>query len=343
MLDDLKRIAELDKSDAFGVAEKQVSQLEWKFDVVVEPNAEVRNVVLAGMGGSALYAEIYKSWPGAKLPFEIVRGYDIPPYVNQNTLFISSSFSGNTEETLEALSKAEERGATIAVIAAGGKLSEIAKEKNYPFAQLDATIPQPRMSAFNAFKALLTILEAAGVEEGGVAELETTGRRLADLGSQFRVDIPTSQNLAKQIALELMGRSVVVYSGPKLFPVANKWKINTNENAKNVAWVNYFPEQNHNEFIGWASHPIDKPYALINLLSDFEHGRVQKRFEVQDKLLSGRRPQPQNIHMKGESLLEQILYGVILGDFVSLYLGILNGLDPSPVELVERLKKELVS
>ena len=166
MLDDLKMIAQRDKSDTLGVAEKQAQQLEYEFDVQFEKKADIHNVVVAGMGGSALYAEIYRAWPGPAVPFEIVRQYNIPSYVDANTLFIASSFSGNTEETLEALSKAEDQGAQIAVISAGGKLTKIAEAKSYPLARLDSNIPQPRMSAYNAFKALLTILEAAGVEEG---------------------------------------------------------------------------------------------------------------------------------------------------------------------------------
>ena len=341
MLDDLKMIANLDKSDALGVAEKQVSQLDWEFDVTITPGAEIQNVILGGMGGSALYAELYRVWPGPALPFEIVRDYNLPNYASENTLFISSSFSGNTEEALSTLAQAEERGCTIAVITAGGRLKEIAEEKGYPLALLDAGIPQPRMSALNSLKALLTVLEAAGVENGKVDKLVSTGKSMIDVAASWRPDVPVSQNEAKQVANELMGRSVVVYSGRNMFPVANKMKISCNENAKNVAWVNFFPEQNHNEFIGWSSHPVDKPYAVVNILSSFEHERIGKRFEVQSKLLSGRRPEPVQIELQGESLLEQLLYGVVLTDMITLYLAFLNNIDPSPVDLVEKMKTEL--
>lgn len=341
MLDDLKKITQVDKSDALGVAEKQLEQLEWEFDVTIEPANEIKNIVLGGMGGSASYAEIYRVWPGSSLPFEIVRDYNLPKYVDSNTLYIASSFSGNTEEAIEALSQAEERGCSIAVIAAGGKLGEIASNKGYPFAKLDHNIPQPRMSAFNSLKALLTVLEAAGVEQGKVAELMEAGSSIGKVTQNWRAEVPTSQNEAKQIALELMGRSVVAYSGRKMFPVANKLKINANENAKNVAWVNTFSEQNHNEFIGWSSHPIDKPYAIVNIMSSFEHPRIEKRFEVQDRLLSGRRPQPVRVDMVGDTLLTQLLYGLLLMDMATLYLAVLNNVDPTPVDLVEKMKVEL--
>lgn len=343
MLDDLKVIQERDPSDTLGVAGAQMKQAEWEFTVDVRPGADIRNVVLAGMGGSALYAEFYKSWPGATMPFEIVRNYTIPPYVDEHTLFISSSFSGNTEEALEALDSAKKAGATIAAIAAGGKLQTIAEDEGLPLALLDSTIPQPRMSAVNAMKALLSLLVSAGVEDPArIDEYMEAAKATSEKAGEMAASTPTKNNKAKQIALELMGKSPVFYSGKSVFPVANKWKINCNENAKNVAWANYYPEYNHNEFIGWSSHPNDKPYAVVNLHSNFEHPRIERRFEVSDRLLSGKRPAPVDVHLEGDSLIEQLLYGIMLGDHVSIYLGILNGLNPEPVELVETLKKKLV-
>lgn len=340
MLDDLKIIAQRDTSDTIGFAAKQLGQLETDFEITIE-HPDLRNVVFAGMGGSALYAEFARSWPGITVPYQIVRRYEIPPYVNQHTLFIASSFSGNTEETIACLHQAEEQGATIAVIASGGRLQEIAESKGYPFAKLDQSIPQPRMGAFAGYKALISVLDAAGICHHKAHEMEEVVSTLKEVPAQWAADVPTAQNQAKQIAQELMGRSIVVYSGPFLAPVDYKWKISFNENAKNVSWSNQYPEFNHNEFIGWTSHPIDKPYAIINLTSHLEHPRVQKRFEISDRLLSGQRPHPITVEIQGETQLEQILWGTLLGDFVSLYLAILNGIDPEPVALVEKLKHEL--
>jgi glucose/mannose-6-phosphate isomerase len=104
-----------------------------------------------------------------------------------------------------------------------------------------------------------------------------------------------------------------------------------------------FPEFNHNEFIGWSSHPVQKPYAVIDLRSSFDHPRVQKRFKLSAKLLSGKRPEPHVIQATGQTHLEQLLWTVLMGDFTSIYLGLLNGLNPAPVELVEKFKKEMTS
>lgn len=339
MLDDLKFIHDKDAQDALGVAAKQWEQLQQVYDIP-EINFTPENIVYGGMGGSALAALIGQSWPGYSIPFEIVRGYELPAYVSDKTLFIASSYSGNTEETIEALGHAEERGAKIVIIASGGKLLDIAKEKGYPFAQLP-TGYQPRHVALYSLKALVTVLEKSGVQIEEENTLKNALELLKSSIEQWKPEVPTSRNPAKALALELAGTSPVIYAGPKLFPAAYKWKISINENAKNVAWCNALPEFNHNEFIGWSSHPIDKPYSIIQLQSFLEHPRIQKRFDISGKLLSGKWPTPHVVRVEGKDILSQLLWAIAFGDFVSLYLALLNGLNPTPVDLIENLKLEL--
>lgn len=341
MLDDLKLIHERDADDALGVAEKQWQQLIQDYEFNFQPTAEIRNIVLGGMGGSALYAVFLNSWPGFSVPFEISRGYSTPSYVNENTLFIASSYSGNTEETLSALKEAEQKKAQIVVLTAGGKLAARAEEAGYPLIRIPSGI-QPRMSSFYCLSGLLQLFEPLGlVPAGSLQELRQAGEWLKEQVGAWAATVPTSSNPAKQLAQELMGKSVVVYSGSKLAPAANKWKICMNENAKNVAWWNYLPEFNHNEFIGWSSHPLEKPYAVVDLRSNLEHPRIQKRFEVTERLLSGKRPAPEVVEAQGDTLIKQLLWTASMGDFTSLYLALLNGLNPTPVDLVERFKVEL--
>jgi glucose/mannose-6-phosphate isomerase len=346
MLDDLKYIHEKDAQDALGIAEKQWQQLEHHFDLGDWSLAKDRvdNIVYGGMGGSALAALISQSWPGYSLPFEIVRDYAVPAYVSDRTLFIASSYSGNTEETIEAVGLAKEKGAIIVVIASGGKLQEFAAAHGYPFVQIPGGM-QPRHAALYGLKALVTVLERAGlvVAESAETSLHEAAEFLKDVVKGWRADVKTTENEAKQFALELSGKSPVIYAGPELWPAAYKWKISMNENAKNVAWCNTFPEFNHNEFLGWTSHPVDKPYAVIELRSKLEHARVVKRFEVTNRLLSGRWPSPHVVDLKGETVLEQLLYAIALGDFVSIYLALLNGLNPTPVDLIEKFKTELAA
>lgn len=341
MLDDLKYIHQRDAQDALGIAEKQWQQLVHEYKVEHITYNGISNVVLAGMGGSAWPALYLQSWPGLNLPFEISRGYAIPGYVNKNTLFIASSYSGNTEETLASLEEAEAKGAQIVVMTAGGKLKELAQSKNLPLYLLPSG-NQPRMSSFYFISALLELLAPMGIvdtkcldERVGVSEW------LKEQTANWRAEVPTSQNPAKQLALEIMGKTAVVYSGPLLAPAANKWKICFNENAKNLAWWNQYPEFNHNEFIGWSGHPVDKPFTVIEVRSNLEHERVQKRFEVSERLLSGKRPAPQIVVPEGETIPQQLFWTSMFGDFVSIYLALLNGINPTPVDLVEKLKEDL--
>jgi glucose/mannose-6-phosphate isomerase len=341
MLDDLKYIHTRDAEDALGVAAKQWQQLETVYELP-ELNFEIENIVFAGMGGSALWALLSQTWPGYKVPFQVWRKYDLPSYVGPKTLLVVSSYSGNTEETLSALSAGEKAGAQIVVAASGGKLIEIAKEKNYPYTLLPKA-SQPRFGALNGLKSLVTILEKAGLVNVSDAEktLHESSEFLKSEIANWASDVPTSKNPAKQLALQVAGTSPVIYAGPKMFSAAYKWKISFNENAKNVAWCNEIPEFSHNEFLGWTSHPVDKPYSVIDLRSNLEHPRVQKRFLVTEKLLSGQRPAPHVVEARGDSELEQILYLVAFGDFVSLYTALLNGLDPTPVDLIEKMKTAL--
>lgn len=341
VLDNLKMVHERDAQDALGIAQKQAGYLKHSFNVELAMDGPIKNVVLAGMGGSALPGAFISSWPGLNVPFEIVRNYNLPPYVGPETLVISSSYSGNTEESLSTLKEAKARNAQMIIIAAGGQLAAQAKEGGYPFYEVPGGI-QPRMSTFYFLKAFIDIFETMGLaQKGSLEELDKSGVWLESQVSAWLADVPTDKNQAKQLALELVGKSIVMYSGPKLYPAANKWKICFNENAKNVAWSNQYPEFNHNEFLGWTSHPVDKPYAVVELRSQLEHPRTQKRFEVSERLLSGKRPSPEVVRVQGETLLQQLLWAANLGDFVSLYLALLNGLNPTPVDLIEKLKAEL--
>lgn len=342
MLDDLKYIHERDAQDALGIAEKQAAQLIETFEFSGNTEfSNINNVVYAGMGGSALAALLVHTWPKLNVPFEVVRDYDLPAYVNSETLVIAASYSGNTEETMSALAQAELAGAQVAVIAGSGKLLKAAQAKGYLLGVLPKVV-QPRYAVLSNFKLLLDILKTTGALTDDVStELQTASTFLDESVKAWLPTVATSQNEAKRLALEAIGKSVVIYGGPKLAPAAYKWKISFNENAKQIAWAGQYPEFNHNEFIGWSKQPVDKPYLVIDLRSNLEHERVQKRFEVSEQLLSGMRPSPEIVNAQGNTVLQQLLWTIALGDFVSLYTGIANGLNPAPVELVEKFKQEL--
>ncbi len=342
MLDDLNVIRQKDPHDALSVAAGEVEQLG--FQVVIENEdtivSGIDTIVVAGMGGSALAAGIARSWLNTSIPFEVVKDYVLPAYVNEKTLVIASSYSGNTEETLAALSQAEEKNAKIAVITAGGKLAETAKAKHYPLTILPANV-QPRMAVHYNLRGLIYLLERYEIVRGKYNEIAAAQDWLKEEIKQWLPEVELTHNAAKQLAEKSAGKTAIIYAGPLMAPVAYKWKISFNENAKNIAFCNYYSEFNHNEIMGWVSHPVEKPFVIFNLLSGFEHPRILKRFEITEKLLSGRWPHPIDIELKGDSMIKQLLFGSVLADFVGIYLAILNGIDPTQVEVLEKLKAEL--
>jgi glucose/mannose-6-phosphate isomerase len=342
VLDDPNVIKQRDPQNYLGFVAGQPEQLKYNFGITTEHFPKrIDDVVFAGMGGSSLVAELAKTWPELTEPFVVVKDYSLPEFVDEDTLVILGSYSGNTEETLECLAEARAKKAQIAIIAHGGKLGAAAKEHGDVYAELPEC-PQPRVGVFYAYRAVVEILFAAKlVPKSDIVQLETLVEPLEQAIAGWTPDVPEERNLAKQIAQKMVGKTPIIYGGPLMLPAAYKWKIDVNENAKNTAWCGAIPEFNHNEFIGWSSHPVEKPFAVVDLLSSFEHPRVQKRFEVSDRLLSGLRPASINVEAKGGSALEHLLYLVLLGDFATTYMGLLNGVNPSPVELVERFKKEL--
>jgi glucose/mannose-6-phosphate isomerase len=345
MLDDDNVLRQRDPSDALSVAAAQFEQARF-FVEVIHPDHDGRDItkiVVAGMGGSALAALLLKTWLESELrvPIEVVRDYTLPAYVDANTLVIASSYSGNTEETVSCFAQAREKNAQIAVIASGGELKRLADEASVATVVLPSGV-QPRMTVIYGLRALTAILGHFGVADfARYDEIKSLADWLGEEALKWVSGVRTDKNFAKQLALLSVGKTPVFYAGGLMAPIAYKWKISWNENAKNVAFWNQYPEFNHNEFMGWASHPIEKPFAVVDLKSRFEHPRILRRFEVSDRLLSGRRPKAIEVDMQGESVLAQMLWSNVLADFTSIYVAILNGVDPTPVPLIEKLKREL--
>ncbi len=345
MLDDTNILKQRDPHGALTVASEQWQQVQFPAEVHDgdHDGRSLKRVVFTGMGGSALAAQLVKDWlgPQLKIPFEIVKSYDLPGYVDSETLVIASSYSGNTEETLSCLKQARDRDAQVAAIASGGHLLEVAKHQTIAHVKLPAGV-QPRMAVLYNLRATVSLLANFEIISRSVfTDIANVADFLRTASAEWDSAVPTAKNMAKQLAVLAAGKTPVIYGGPLTGALAYKWKISWNENAKNVAFCTQYPEFNHNEFIGWASHPIEKPFVIFDLISSHEHPQVLRRFAISDRLLSGKRPKAHVIDLQGKTLLEQLLWGAILADYVSIYVAILNGVDPVPVELIEKLKKEL--
>lgn len=345
MLDDRNVLKQRDPDGTLELIADLYQALVWQPELRSSEHdgREITGVIVAGMGGSALAAELVRPVALRKfaVPFEITKGYELPKYAGPSTLVFLVSHSGNTEETLDCYRQARQRGCQLAVITAGGALAERAVADNVVHALVPSGA-QPRMSIFHHLRAMLQLLEHFGIcGDQYSTELAEASDWLHGESVRWHQDVPVQDNYAKQLALIAVGKTPVIYGGPVTAPFAYKWKISWNENAKNVAFCSQYPEFNHNEFIGWSSHPVEKPFVIFDLRSDLERPRIRERMELSDRLLSGLRPKAHLVELQGETYWQQAVWACTLADVVSCYVAILNGVNPAPVQLVERFKKEL--
>lgn len=304
---------------------------------------ELRQVVLAGMGGSAIGGDLARvvAAPQARVPLTVCRDYSLPAYVDEQTLVILTSYSGNTEETLSAYRMAGERGAARIALTTGGRLAELAGGDGAPVVRVPPGLP-PRSAIGYLFLIDLILLERLGV----IGHQEGYGELLAVLRSQ-REELgpasPRSRNRAKDLALRLHGRIPVIYGAANTTEVvATRWKGQFNENAKSLAYWNVYPELNHNELVGFEAPPeLLRSLFLIHLRDPKDHPRVQARMEIVKGLLEGRIGGMAEFSGQGESLLVRLLSLIYLGDFTSVYLALASGINPKPVQVIDYLKQEL--
>ena len=345
MLDDINVIKQYDPGDVLSGVLNIPEQAH--YEVVVHEGSNQRrdfkNIVIAGMGGSALAADMVRVLTAGwlHLPLEVVKGYDLPGLVGEETLVIADSHSGNTEETLSCYQQALDKKSCLAVMSTGGELIKRANNDNITYAQIPAGT-QPRMSTIYHLRGLLKLLHNFWVIDGDLYnQVADSADWLEGEISHWTPTVPEVNNLAKQIAKMTIGKTLVIFGGELTWPLAYKWKISWNESAKNLAFSNQYPEFNHNEFIGWSSHPVEKPFTIFDIRSNLERARIRERMELSDRLLSGKRPKAHVLELQGRTLMQQLLWGLVLADAASIYTAILNGVNPGPVHLIEKLKAEL--
>ncbi|WP_369000411.1 bifunctional phosphoglucose/phosphomannose isomerase [Candidatus Nanosynbacter sp. TM7-074] len=345
MLDDINVIKQYDPGDVLSGVLNIPEQA--RYEVVIYEGSNQRrdfkNIVIAGMGGSALAADMVRVLTAGwlHLPLEVVKGYDLPGFVGEETLVIAVSHSGNTEETLSCYQQALDKKACLAVMSTGGELIKRANNDNITYAQIPAGT-QPRMSTVYHLRGLLKLLQHFWVIDGDLYnQVADSADWLEGEISHWAPAVPEKNNLAKQIAKMTIGKTLVIFGGELTWPLAYKWKISWNESAKNLAFSNQYPEFNHNEFIGWSSHPVEKPFTVFDIRSNLERDRIRERMELSDRLLSGKRPKAHVLELQGRTLMQQLLWGLVLADAASIYTAILNGVNPGPVHLIEKLKAEL--
>jgi glucose/mannose-6-phosphate isomerase len=355
-LDDLAFIREADPADFLGSVEALPDQMRQGARLGREAErlpdgSDVLGVAVLGMGGSGISGDICRAVLGGSSPvfWQTVKGYELPAWVGRRTLVFAVSYSGNTEETLEALEAALRRGARVVAVASGGRLIERAASLGLPVIRVPGGL-QPRAAVGYLTMPLLVICERLGLGPGMTSSIaEAAGRLEARVGEYGR-DSPISLNPAKRLALRLLAVAPLVYGSQGLAEVAAyRWKCELNEVAKVPAACNVFPELNHNEVVGWGPEEQSEGSpgggsarpGLIVLRHDGEHPRVARRIEVTLSMLKSSFAWTEQVRAGGSSVLARLLDLSYLGDFTSTYLALARRVDPTPVEVIERLKRAL--
>ncbi len=303
-------------------------------------------VVVCGMGGSAMAADLVLAYLGSQLtvPLTVVRGYQLPNYVGATSLVIASSYSGNTEETLAAFRDAASRGAKRLCMCSGGALEQAAREAGVEVILLPGGYP-PRCTVGYSFFALLTVTERLGLAAYRRDHLDECLEVLNELVPLYESANPTDSNEAKKLARTLGGKLPVVYApAVPLGPVAYRWQTQLNENSKVFAHHGTLPEMNHNEIVGWHHpEPVLRGACILFLRHKTEGEKLARRAEVSASLLREAGFEVQEVWGKGHGSLAAMFSLLYLGDWVSYYLALLSGTDPTPVARIDRLKEALSS
>ncbi|RKX19515.1 MAG: bifunctional phosphoglucose/phosphomannose isomerase [Candidatus Zixiibacteriota bacterium] len=322
----------------------KAAQIGSKIQIDTDKFSNIKNIVVAGMGGSAIGGDTVRTYLAGKLevPFVVCRHYSLPGFVNENTLVVISSYSGNTEETLAALNDALAKKAKIVCFSTGGKVGQIAKTNKLPLIQLPDGYP-PRTALGYSFIPLLFLMAKLGFIDDVSEEIPTLIAGLKNYRELYAAEVESDNNRAKAIAEKIYGKIPIIYSGPELTDtVGTRWKGQICENAKCLAYNSQFAEFNHNELVGWN---IIKSYrdklVVIYLRTIDDHVQISERMSIVKDIISKQNVEVVEVLAQGENSLLRIFSLIQIGDFISYYLAIINKIDPTPVKVIDFLKHEL--
>jgi len=294
---------------------------------------KIENLIICGMGGSALPGDILKMFLRAEkidLPVKIYRNYGLPYYVGKRHLIICISYSGDTEETLTAFEQALRKKIKIVAISSGGKLAKLCKKYKVPVAIIPRGY-QPRMALGFQIGALMQILADCGLIKNCANDLLALEKNLQphELESQ-----------GKKIAKKIKDKLPIIYAPDELKELARIWKIKFNENSKTPAFYNFFPELNHNEHNQFEGN--QKKYLSVIILRDAtSHPRILKKIELTAKILKQRGVAIDLIDAKGYNIWNKIFSSILLADWASYYLALAYKVDPTPAKLNDEFKRRL--
>ncbi|HTO17314.1 MAG TPA: bifunctional phosphoglucose/phosphomannose isomerase [Edaphocola sp.] len=294
----------------------------------------IKNIVLTGLGGSGIGAELVHNYLEdiLHLPLSINKNYHLPKFVNNNTLVIVNSYSGDTEETLQAFHEAKEKKAMIVCITSGGTLKQLAENSDFDIAILPEGMP-PRVCVPTSFSQILFILkELELIDNSFISEIEHAKILLEKESSNIQLE-------AQAIAKKIYKTTPILYSNQDIDSVITRWRQQLNENSKILAWERAFPEMNHNELVGWKDN--HKDFSVLFLHTGVESQLIKNRFEICKEVIKEKAFLVLDIFAKGNSFFSRALYLIYLGDWLSVYLAELRGVDAVEVEVINYLKETL--
>ena len=325
----------IDKSNMREVIAQSPNQLIDGLDLAKDIKVEgsFKNIIICGMGGSALPANIITTLVNLSVPVYIHRDYNLPALANKDSLIICISYSGNTEETLSGIQEAIKKEFKTIAIATGGKLEETSTQNNIPFAKIPSGI-QPRSATGYIFSALVTILANCGFTNDISNDILRTAEELKKIN-------PSLEKKGKNLAKKLAKKIPVVYSSNNFKSAAKIWKIKFNENSKIPAFYNYFPELNHNEMVGYSNVKKTSSLHVLIIKDKDDHQRIAKRMDLTASILKKKGVKVEFLNTEEGSLMFRFFSSLLLGDWTSYYLSINSKIDPTPVKMVEDFKKML--
>ncbi len=302
----------------------------------------IDSVVVTGLGGSAIGGDILRSFLADELtvPFVVNRHYFLPAFVNRRTLVIVSSYSGDTEETVAAHQEAAKRGAKVLCISSNGETARLATKYGHPIIFVPKGYP-PRAALGYSFFPMLSALATMKVISPKTKDIRETISLLKRKSQKYSA--LNAQNTALETAKHLYTKLPIIYSSADHFDVVNlRWRGQLAENAKTLSFGNLLPEMNHNELVGWkVLRRIMQDMTVVFLRDKGDHKRVKIRMDITKDIASQYASSVIDLQSEGKSLLARMFSLIYLGDWVSFYLAVLNGVDPTPVRVIDYLKNEL--
>ena len=350
-LDDLEAMSALDSEDVLGAVEKFAEQCRtaWTIGTTATglPNGDgIDTIVVLGMGGSGVSGDVAQSViePRLPIPFRVIKGYSpLPEWVGRNTLVFAVSYSGSTEETVDAVQDAHDKGARIVAISSGGPLAELAVKYGIAHIAIPAGL-QPRASLPFLALPVLAALQEMGLIPDVSEDVEETIAVISKMAERCHRSVPEATNPAKVLANKLKGKIPVIYGGYGVgATAAMRFKSDLNEYGKSPAFWNFFPELNHNEIVGWnkLAGVTKEHFVLVLLREEGEHPRISLRFEITQRLIEGQVGEVVELHAEGSTPLARLMSLIFITQMAAIYVGLAHGVDPGPVDVIMKLKKEL--